>query len=191
MEKIRSFIAVPVTEEVRLLIARIEGELRQVGAAVKWVRPDNVHVTLKFLGNISEADVDGLTDVLGRSLAESAAFDVVLARVGTFPEGHKLPRVIWVGLEDGKDALCDAAATVEAACASLGFEAEERQFKPHLTIGRVRRGSPYLKELAHRVAQLEFNPLKVHVDRVNLMRSRLSPKGPTYTVLSSFALTSR
>jgi 2'-5' RNA ligase len=191
LEKIRSFIAVPMSQEVNLLVGRIEDQLREVGADVKWVTPDNVHVTLKFLGNIVETDVAGLTDVLGKGLAESAAFDVALAGVGTFPQGRKLPRVVWVGLEEGKEALSDTAVKVEAACTSLGFEGEDRPFKPHLTIGRVRRGSPYLKELAARAAQLEFNPLKVHVDRVNLMRSKLSPKGPTYTVLNSFTLASK
>jgi 2'-5' RNA ligase len=147
-----------------------------------------VHVTLKFLGNISQQDVDGLHRVLPDAVRGLERFDILLAGTGTFPPGGRAPRVIWVGMQEGSDRLIEVAGRVEAATSSLGFKQEARPFKPHLTIGRVRRGSGRLRELADRVAGLEFNPLKLGVDRVNLMRSRLSPQGPTYTVLESFAL---
>jgi 2'-5' RNA ligase len=188
MEKIRAFIAVPATDEVRALIGQIEGELKPVGADVKWVEPGNVHITLKFLGNIDPDQVNGLCQALSDALRGSASFDVLVEGTGTFPSGRRAPRVVWIGLTDGKEGLIDLAGKVEGACSSLGFEQEDRPFKPHLTIGRVRRGSAYLRDLSDRVGRVEFNPLKLRVDRVNLVKSKLSPQGPTYTVLESSAL---
>jgi 2'-5' RNA ligase len=188
VETIRAFVAVPVTDQVRQLVFDVEGDLKTVAANVKWVRPENVHVTLKFLGNITPEDVESLCRTLPDALRGQDSFDVILAGTGTFPPGRKAPRVVWIGMQEGRDRLVEVAGRVEAATLSLGFEKEERPFRPHLTIGRVRRGSGRLRELADRVAGLEFNPLKLGVDRVNLMRSRLSPQGPTYTVLGSFAL---
>lgn len=187
MEKIRAFIAVPTSEEIRTLVGDLEGNLAGVGADVKWVKPHNVHITLKFLGNVTQADVDSLINTIPGVLEGVSAFDVQVSGTGTFPPG-RWPRVVWVGLTEGKEHLAGLGARVEGACASLGFEKEKRPFRPHLTIGRVRRGSRALPDLAEQVGSITFNPLKLRVDEVNLVRSRLSPQGPTYTILESFAL---
>ena len=187
MEKIRAFIAVPTSEEIRSLVADLEGNLAGVGADVKWVKPHNVHITLKFLGNVTPTDVDNLINTLPGVLKGVSPFDVLVSGTGTFPPG-RWPRVVWVGLGEGMDDLAGLGARVEDACTALGFEKEKRPFKPHLTIGRVRRGSRALPELAEQVGTIAFNPLKLRVDEVNLVRSRLSPQGPTYTILESFAL---
>jgi 2'-5' RNA ligase len=188
LEHVRAFIAVPASEEVRDLVGDVVGGLRWTGADVKWVEPENVHITLKFLGDIPFDDVDRLKAALHEGLEGRRAFDLTVAETGCFPGGRRAPRVIWMGLEGDIDRLREIASAVEDLCAGLGFEREERSFKAHLTIGRVRRGSGKLKELAEAVGAVGFNPLKLRVDRVNLVRSRLSPKGPTYTVLESVAL---
>jgi len=187
-EMIRAFIAVPVGEEIRESVETVEGELKRVGADVKWVKPGNVHLTLKFLGNIRPDDVGRLKAALGEVLAGQKGFEARVAGLGTFPRGRGKPRVVWMGLEEGVDRLKDLAARVDDACASVGFEREARPFAGHLTIGRSRRDGGRLPELAEAVSELLFNPLQLKVDRVNLVRSRLSPEGPTYTVLESFAL---
>jgi len=187
-EMIRAFIAVPVSDEIRSAVETVESELKRIGADVKWVRPGNVHLTLKFLGNIRPDDVGSLKAALGQALAGVTGFEARVAGLGTFPRGRGKPRVVWMGLEEGVDGLKDLAGRVDDACASLGFERETRPFAGHLTIGRSRRGGGRLPELAEAVAELLFNPLQLKVDRVNLVRSRLSPEGPTYTVLESFTL---
>jgi 2'-5' RNA ligase len=187
LETIRAFIAVPVTDEIKVLVGDLEQDLRTVGADVKWVEPKNLHITLKFLGNIAQADVEGLTGALERVVAGVRAFEVVVSGAGTFPPGRR-PRVVWVGLADGREQLTDLGVKVEEACGTLGFEREKRAFRPHLTIGRVRRGSRALPELADEISRVAFNPLKLGVDSINLVRSRLSPRGPTYTLLEGFAL---
>ena len=188
MEKIRTFVAVPVSDEVRVRVAEVEDKLRGVGADVKWVAPENIHLTVKFLGNVEVSVIEDLSAGLRAALTGLSCFGAILAGMGTFPEGRRYPRVVWMGITEGNDRLRDLASKVDHACSALGFEMEERPFRPHLTIGRVRRGSGALVELADEVGALEFNPLKLDVDRVNLMRSKLSPKGPTYTVLESFNL---
>ena len=188
MESIRAFIAVPASDQVRLLVKEVTEKLRWVGADVKWVESENVHITVKFLGNISEDDAASLGPALSGALTDVSGFDVTVEKAGTFPGGRKAPRVVWLGLGEGFEALKDVARRVEDACAGLGFEREKRSFKAHLTIGRVRRDSPKLLDLGEAVAGIEFKPLKLAVDRVNLTRSRLSPRGPTYTVLESIAL---
>jgi 2'-5' RNA ligase len=187
-EMVRAFIAVPASDEVRHLVKDVVGSLRWAGADVKWVEPENVHFTVKFLGNISQEDAQKLGRALSESLRDTGGFDVTIVKAGTFPGGTKAPRVVWLGLGEGFETLKDVALKVEDACAGLGFGRETRPFKAHLTIGRVRRGSSGLSELAGAVAQVEFKPLKLKVDRVNLTRSRLSPRGPTYTVIESIAL---
>jgi 2'-5' RNA ligase len=185
---LRTFIAVPVSDEVRATVARVEEGLRGLGADVKWVDPRSVHLTLKFLGNVEAGRVGDVTSALRAALAGTSARSIMVAGAGTFPPGKKNVRVVWLGITDGAAALVEMARRVDEACAGLGFAREERPFSPHLTIGRVRRESGRLADLARGVGALEFNPLKVDIDRVNLMRSELSPKGPTYTVLDSFAL---
>lgn len=187
METIRAFIAVPASDQVRELVKETVGNLRGAGADVKWVEPENVHLTLKFLGNITPEAVENLRVTLRHALKGYKAFEVTAGRVGCFPGGGRAPRVIWIGLEGAVDLLKGIAAKVDETCAGLGFEREMRPFRAHLTIGRVRRGSGRLRELSESVKCTEFNPLKLRVDRVNLVRSRLSPRGPTYTVLESIA----
>jgi 2'-5' RNA ligase len=188
VDKIRAFVAVPMTDEVKKVVTEIEDELKEARADVKWVAPDNVHVTLKFLGDVLVESVDGLVRALGEALRSERSFDVVLSGTGTFPHGKRAPRVVWIGMEEGKERLAGIALNVEEACSRLGFEKEARPFRPHLTIGRVRRGSGNLDRLGERVERVEFKPLKLVVNRVNLVRSKLSPRGPAYTVLESFAL---
>ena len=187
-EMLRAFIAVAVSDEIRSVVETIESELKRIGADVKWVRPGNVHLTLKFLGNVRPDDVERLKAALGEALEGARAFEVKVAGLGTFPRGRGKPRVVWMGLEEGVDDLKSLAGRVDDASASVGFERESRSFAGHLTIGRSRRGGGRLVELAEGVQELRFNPLQLKVDRVNLVRSRLSPEGPTYTVLESFAL---
>jgi 2'-5' RNA ligase len=188
LHKIRTFIAVSVSDEARQAVAALEGDLRQAGADVKWVEPHNIHLTLKFLGDTKTRQLDAICEGLRMAVRGVPAFDLMLAGTGTFPPRGPRVRVVWVGATDGKEGLVDLARRVEDACALQGFAKDERPFSPHLTIGRVRPGARRLAELSARVAEARFNPLKVAIDRVNLIRSELSPKGPTYTVLESFPL---
>lgn len=188
MEKIRSFIAVPVGEEIRRAVEVVEGELKRSRADVKWVRPANVHITLKFLGGVEAGRMDLVSQTLAGALEGARSFDAAVSGVGTFPPNPRRARVVWVGLSDGVGEMKELAGRVEEAMAGIGFEKEKRAFKSHLTIGRVRRGARRLDDLGRAIAEVEFKRLKLSVDRVNLVKSELTPSGAVYTILETFGL---
>lgn len=198
---IRAFIAVDLPEALRQETAAFEGELQRAGADIKWVEPDNLHLTLKFLGSVSETQVPSLIGALQPACAGHPPFTLTLEGIGAFPRTTR-PRVIWVGVTDGKEALSDLARSVEEACnlsvlrqaqherepLTLSPLKEERPFSPHLTIGRARSQ----EGIARLVKQLQVAEFKgrtpAPVDRLVLYQSTLSSQGPTYTKLAEIPL---
>jgi len=154
---------------------------------VRWVAAGRVHLTVKFLGEISEADIDRVTVVCHRVCRGLAPFSLTLKGVGAFP-GLKRPRVLWVGLGGDLNRLASLQQELETALEGTGFPRENRPFSPHLTVGRIRslRNLSRLSEiLSHE--DLANRPFPVH--EVGIYRSVLGPQGPTYTKLASCRLT--
>ena len=167
--------------------ARLDGEidrLREVARDVAWVAADNLHVTLKFLGDTDEAHVPALLDALGTAAPGTAAFEVAVRGLGAFPSPLRA-RVVWAGLEEAP-ALAGLAGRVDAALAALGVPRESRPFSAHVTLGRVRepRRNPALA--AALAPPADFGRLPV--TRLSLMRSDLQSRGARYTELSSVLL---
>jgi 2'-5' RNA ligase len=184
---IRSFFAVEIGEEVAARIAEAQARLKECGGAVKWVNPANLHLTLKFLGEVESAAIPGLIEATSRELAGAGAFRATLAGLGGFPSASR-PRVIWAGIGEGGEGLADLAERVERACEQLGFPREKRPFSAHLTLGRVREGGGG-GELGERIlqeGQSEFG--ETGVKSVVLMESRLRREGPEYLVQARFEL---
>jgi 2'-5' RNA ligase len=188
LDRVRSFIAVPVGEEIEAAVDTLESALKRSRADVKWVRAANVHITLKFLGGVETGSLDAVSGALRGALAGARAFDAVVSGVGTFPPNPRRARVVYMGLSEGVGEMKDLAARIEDAMAEIGFEKEKRPFKSHLTIGRVRTGARRLDDLGRSIAGAEYKPLKLAVDRVNLVKSELTPSGAIYTVLETFGL---
>lgn len=181
----RAFIAVEISEEVRTEVARLQEKLQTAGADVKWVEPENLHLTLKFLGEIEEGRVPALTEALNFSL-RLPPFTFSLEGVGAFPKMEH-PKVLWAGIHEGKDPLIGLARVVETACSGCGFPPEERPFSPHLTIGRVR--SPQgLNRLIQKLQSAEFQGGKTQAGGITLFQSTLGPGGPIYQPLSEIPL---
>lgn len=181
----RLFIALELPSPVRAAAWEVAQRLGQSGADVKWVARDNLHVTLKFLGEVDQGLLGDLGAALDAACAGVAAFNLRLGEVGAFPKPGR-PRVIWLGLAGEVDRLAALAAKVQERVEPLGFEPEPRAFKSHLTIGRVRqpRGrkaapppAALVRELAAR--QGEQGPAFI-ADRVVLMHSTLKPTGAVY-----------
>jgi RNA 2',3'-cyclic 3'-phosphodiesterase len=172
-------------DDVRQRLAAAIERLRPHVADVAWVAAGNLHVTLKFLGQVDETRVPGLADALRATLAGERAFDVAVRGLGAFPSPTR-PRVLWAGLEDGTGALHAVARRVDACCGGLGFPPETREFAAHVTLGRVRepRRQPALADALARAA--DFG--RVRVERVSLMRSELSPRGARYSELAAAPL---
>jgi len=185
MERVRSFVAILLSEEVRAAVAAEIARLRPLAPRVSWVSPPNLHLTLKFLGELPPEALEQVKEGLTAAVAGAAPFSLHFCGLGAFP-GMARPRVVWVGVDEGGQAAQTLQARVEAALTPRGFAREERRYSPHLTIGRVRdpRGLTQLEGAMARDARVEFGRLQV--GGLSLMRSDLSPAGARYTELANF-----
>lgn len=184
---IRAFIAVELPESLRQEVASLQADFRSAGADVKWVEPENLHLTLKFLGSVKEDQVPTLQQALTTATQGLHSFTIHLEGIGAFPRTTS-PRVIWVGVTEGEKPLVELAQAVERACSGLGFPPEERPFSAHLTIGRV-RSRDGLASLIKKLQVAEFRGgTPAPVNHLTLFQSTLSPHGPTYTPLAEIPL---
>ncbi len=183
----RAFIAAHLTDSLRREIALCQAEFKGTGADVKWVDPDNLHLTLKFLGEIAEDRVSTLLETLKLALLPLSPFAISIEGIGAFPRTTS-PRVVWLGVHQGAEELIKLAEKAEQACEKLGFAKEERPFAPHLTIGRV-RSRDQLAPLIKRLQVAEFRGSEtVPVNQISLFESVLSSKGPLYTLRAEITL---
>ncbi len=186
-ERIRSFIAIEFPEEVHALCTQIQRELQPGLRGISWVKHGNIHITLKFLGDITWNQKDAIVDTLKPVLMDCQPVQLELSGVGVFPNWRR-PRVLWVGISKGGESLVTLAKTVEASLHPLGFRRDRKPFRPHLTLGRIRRPMD-LTSIQKRVVQYEqFDLQPIHVDRLVLLRSQLHPKGAIYTPQHHFFL---
>jgi len=182
MITIRSFIAIELSNNIKQELAGLIEKLKTSGADVKWVNPENIHLTLKFLGYISPEKIEAVKKVLDSIKGKFTPFKITLSGVGAFPK-LSYPRVIWVGMQDGQDDAKRIYALLEAELEKAGFKKEERAFSPHLTIGRVRSGKNR-QDLKSAIENLKFSPENTQtVEHLTLFKSALTPKGPVYTSL--------
>ncbi|MDW8023001.1 MAG: RNA 2',3'-cyclic phosphodiesterase [Nitrososphaerota archaeon] len=183
-ETIRSFIAFDI-ENAQVLekIMHIQKILAGTGADLKLVEPENIHITLRFLGNISQTMVDKIYEEMRK--VKFTAFNVKIQGVGAFPN-IRYPRVLWAGITQGADQLRSIFSQLEPNLRRLGFTPDPKGFSPHLTIARVRSGRNKA-ELAKRLEEnLNFEFGVVRADCLRLKKSDLKPKGPTYSTLREF-----
>ncbi len=184
LESWRVFIAIELSRDVRHRIKRhidqLRSELPDVRAS--WVREENLHLTLKFLGDTPVDRVEAISKALAAAAGHRPTFDIQLAGCGAFPPRGK-PNVLWIGIEDNSGGLKQLHGEIEDACAAAGFARDSRSFHPHLTIARLRQ-PPGARELAHLHETIGFAPLDVTATEVCLIRSELSSAGSRYTILA-------
>lgn len=179
----RAFIAIELSPEIKDSLAQIESHLKYSGADVKWVEKDNIHLTLKFLGEITEEKAEKIKSILDEIAKFTKSFEISMKDIGAFPK-IEFPRVIWVGLDKGAAEAGILAEKIDDALSKIGFEKESRPFAAHLTIGRVK--SPKNKQaLKEKVQSWTPNsgPRTQRISSVILFQSTLTPKGPIYTKL--------
>ena len=184
MSTLRVFVGVPVGAAVAERISAVRNEFG--GEAVRWVPAENLHLTLKFLGDVEEAQVVSIRSALREALAGTAGFGVTARGLGVFPDARR-PRVLWMGL--AAPELAQVAGQVDRALEPLGVERASTRFRPHATIGRWRRPEPpgvSLREELTRWCDREFGEFRM--DAVTLFRSTLRPAGATYSPLEVFRL---
>lgn len=181
----RTFIAIELPKELKHLLARLQDQLKASCADVKWVAPLNIHLTLKFLGEIDDKKLDGVIRILEETAKERQPFYIRLSSVGAFPK-IDFPRVIWVGIDKGDEETKHIAKVLEQKLAKIGISKETRPFSSHITIGRL-RSSLNRERLAKNLNILADNfdkqNVEFSVNKITLFKSTLTPQGPIYEVI--------
>lgn len=187
MKTIRAFIAIEIPEALLGAFRDMRNALRHSDDGIKWVQPDRIHLTLKFLGDITPQQQGDVEAGLLAAVAGIPAFTLQSGSTGAFPS-LKRPRVYWVGLRSGgQDQLRQLHQQIDSALAARGFSREERRFNPHLTIGRVRNNRAP-SDAASAIRDYHFPAHEIPVNHIHLIKSELTPHGPIYTTLRSFPL---
>lgn len=178
----RCFIAIELPESVRTGLGELSARLRRSGVRASWVRPENMHVTLRFLGEISEECVEEVVRLLQNSYANASPFQLTLRGTGAFPN-VKTPHVIWAGISPN-DAILEVQRVAEDVGQRVGCGREKNRFHPHVTLARIkdpRSASGLQRYLA---AEKDWEGGEVGVEQVAVFKSELTPAGPIYTRLA-------
>ncbi len=183
----RLFLAINLPAGVKKTLARLQDELARLGADVRWVRPEGIHLTLKFLGEVPESKIEQITQMAQKAVEESGLKSLRLGikGLGTFPSGRS-PRVVWVGLTGDLKELASLQNIIEEKMSLLGFEKEKRAFIPHITLGRVkssRQKEALVKEIYRRREEEILPQGELVVSEIILYKSTLHPKGAIYSPL--------
>ena len=187
-KSIRTFVAFEFPEKIIAWIGNIQEELRAYGLGIRWVPPQNIHLTLKFLGDIKESDVEKVGQAMFESAGRFAPLPMTAKGIGAFP-GFKRPRVIWIGVSGQINDLIALQRTLDDNLNAIGFPKENRPFKGHLTLGRVKdRIDP--KELLKALQAFSgFESEPFVIDKLILFKSDLKPSGAVYSKLMEADLT--
>lgn len=191
MEQIRSFIAIELPAELKLELVQLEAQLKSgKQPGVKWVDPDGIHLTMKFLGNIAVDRVEGITRAMEEAVCGISPFQLKVKELGVFPN-FKRVQVAWVGLTGEVDKLAQLQKRIESNLTPLGFAPESRPFAPHLTLARLRaQTSPDEKQrFGQLIANTTFEAAHtIEVDAISLMKSQLTREGAIYSQINSIRL---
>lgn len=183
----RTFVAIELDTGIKDSLSALIRELDTAGRSIRWVKPHGMHLTLKFLGEVSQDKINEVESVLGNIAKDYPAFPLNLAGTGTFPPGARFPRVVWVGIGEN-ETLRMIQIRVENELEKIHFPREKRKFHPHLTLGRV-KGPQNLETTLKTLAQYkEADFGGMTVNKITLFKSTLKPSGAEYTILSEHRL---
>lgn len=187
MTTIRSFIAIEIDEQNKQKISSLIAQLKKSDTHIKWITENQMHLTLKFLGNINETDVEKISNSLKFVAKTFSAFTIQFSRIGAFPNIDR-PRVIWLGIDKGSGDLKLLNAKIENELEKLGFKKEKREYTAHLTLGRVKslKNIQNLTKLINEIKPNLEDELKIN--KLILFQSTLTPKGALYTPLSQYSI---
>jgi 2'-5' RNA ligase len=191
MSVVRAFIAIDLSPEIHKRLDQVASELKErlAGVPVRWVPVENVHLTLKFLGDVSLTNLEILKKILRSEAGNHLPFEISIGQLGAFPSKRR-PRVIWVGVEAPQE-LMDLQRAIESETTRLGYARDRREFSPHLTLGRISRNanSADLRQIGEVLRNYKVGFLgATRVKEVHLFRSDLQPGGAVYTSLLNVPL---
>jgi 2'-5' RNA ligase len=186
----RVFIAIDIDEQIRRALGDLQNELRSKvdvkKSDVKWVNPDNMHLTLKFLGEIKDQEAVYVCNITKEVAGRHESFELDVETVGHF--GGRSARVLWVGTGQNCENLLQLQSDLEQQLASAGWPKEARKFSGHLTLCRVRNSKAGVKLAQMTEGYKDFKLGTIPADSVSVYQSQLTPKGPVYTVLGNYGL---
>lgn len=185
--RLRAFFAVELSDAVRVAVSTLAEALRDMRLKVSWVPPENLHLTLRFLGDVESETLEAISARVAEAVSGVGSFTLRTGRVGVFPNARR-PSVIWVGIDEPPDALFRIQLAIETIAREAGFEPERRSFEPHITIGRVRRSHTGAGALEVLERHADFDGGEFEVKAVSLFSSRLTPQSSVHTKLRGFAL---
>ncbi|MDZ7302813.1 MAG: RNA 2',3'-cyclic phosphodiesterase [candidate division KSB1 bacterium] len=185
MEMLRTFIALDMPTEIKTALAKYTQPLRAMRGRVSWVKTENLHLTLKFLGDTPAARVDEIAAALQEIAAMAAPFSTVVSGSGVFPNDEH-PRVLWVGVNETTGALQKLVKAIDERMQQFGFAREKRAFTAHLTIGRAK--DTRIPEIVRALKERPFAAMPAQFNEVIFMKSELHPLGSIYTPLCKLTL---
>lgn len=181
-DHLRLFIAIELSSETQEQLSQIQKQLKSSGADVKWVKPENIHLTLKFLGETKVSLVEDIKNVIREAAEQFEKFEFHLNELGAFPKITS-PRAIWVNAFEPTGIIGKIVLMLEEKLEKLGFTKTTRGFTPHITIGRVKSSDGRIN-LVEKLRQAKISqPQSQKVDKLTLFKSTLTPSGPIYEVL--------
>ena len=185
-ETIRTFIAIRISSELEQAFKKLLEELKRVQCNVKWVNPESVHLTLKFLGNLTKTKIGEVLEGTKEASRDFSSFQIRTKERGAFPS-IKRPRVFWVGLEADGQTLIQLQNKIDDELSGLGFEKDTRRFHPHLTVGRV-RSPKNIGKVIQKFVEYPFPEIEFKVEQILIMKSELTPKGALYSIQNTVSL---
>jgi 2'-5' RNA ligase len=191
MEKIRSFIAVELPDELKRALAELQDNFKSAGnLPLRLVAPGNIHVTLEFLGDVDINITGNITNALEAAIQGTTPFNIEASGLGVFPNMNRI-QILWVGLTGDLEKLGQLQKRIEESLKPLGFPPEGRPFTPHLTLARVRDYArpDERRKLGELISATRFEgKYKIDIKAINLIKSQLTPEGPIYTKISTVTL---
>lgn len=184
---IRTFIAAEMPKNIISGVGELQQGLKDYGIDIRWIRPENIHLTLKFLGDVQAADIGNIFGAISRTVDGIASISLNAKGIGVFP-GLSRPRVLWVGLAGQLEVLLQLQKTLDSNLKAIGFPQEKRPFKGHLTIGRIKTKINAKKFGDALMAFRHFETETFIADKIILFKSELKPQGAVYTRLASAPL---
>jgi 2'-5' RNA ligase len=183
----RLFIAIELPEDSKKLITKVQSILKDRGLDAGWTKPEGIHLTLKFLGEVEETKVNGINTALSDACKGIQRLQLEIAEAGAFPNTRN-PRVIWLGVSGDTEQLASLQRAIEAAMTKIGFEKEERKFSPHLTLARIKAPRPRdnWPQALESIKDVKFPAFSAA--SVSLMKSELKPSGAVYTEIGKIKL---
>lgn len=186
----RAFIAIEFPKEIKDFLSGLQEQLKKSGADVKWVEPENIHLTLKFLGEIDEKKIEKIIQILEDIARNKDSFFIRLSTLGAFPKVN-FPRIIWAGIDKGEQETKQIAKILEEKIEKIGIPKENRAFSSHITLGRTRstlNRQNLVESLNNLVHNFGGENLEFLVTKITLFKSTLIPKGPIYEALKEVSL---